>query len=108
MCEKGGFFKKGFDANKVRWSTGQIETDEFSADDLTILRAFEWDRINFTNQNKLENICRMMGITLSDMDIIRKKTLANAINLIRSNDGVSPKIREMLFSAIGSEKSNNA
>lgn len=108
MCEKGGFFKKGFDANNVKWSTGQIETDEFSADDLTILRAFEWDRINFTSQKKLENICRMMRITAGDMDIIRKKTLANAINLIRSDDGVSPKIRKVLFSAIGSEKSNNA
>ena len=33
----------------------QIETNEFSANELIVLRAYEWDRINFTDRKKLEN-----------------------------------------------------
>jgi radical SAM superfamily enzyme YgiQ (UPF0313 family) len=82
ICEKGNYFKKGFDADKVKWSTGQIETDEFSADDLTILRAYEWDRINFTDKKKLENICRAMGVTVEEMNETRKNTRLKTRQLI--------------------------
>ena len=100
LCVKEGAFKKGFDADKVKWSTGQIETDEFSADELTILRAFEWDRINFADPQKLQRTCAMMGVTEQEMHATRKATLLNALQLIigvivkRGNDGISPKIRD--------------
>jgi radical SAM superfamily enzyme YgiQ (UPF0313 family) len=84
ICEQEGYFKKDFDGGRIKWSTGQIETKEFSADALTILRAFEWDRINFSDPVKLANICLIMGVTLDEMNTIRKRTLDNAIQLIRN------------------------
>jgi len=50
LCEEEGFFKKEFSKTGIRWSTGQISTDEFTANDTTILRAFEWERINFSSK----------------------------------------------------------
>jgi radical SAM superfamily enzyme YgiQ (UPF0313 family) len=82
MCKENGYFKKGFDENNIKWSTGQIETEEFSADDLTILRAYEWDRINFTNPDKLAKTCKMMGITETEMDEARKNTLSKARQIL--------------------------
>jgi len=87
ICKKGGYFKKGFDPKKTKWSTGQIETDEFTPDALTILRAFEWDRINFSSDEKAEKTRRMMGVTDSELKKIRKDTIANAVGLIRKGAG---------------------
>lgn len=83
LCEKEGAFKKDFRESDVRWSTGQIETDEFSANDLTILRAYEWDRINFTNPEKRKRTAAMMGITEEELYEIRRRTLSNACQLIK-------------------------
>ena len=93
ICARDGLFKKGFDPNNVKWSTGQIETDEFSSDALTILRAYEWDRINFTSLKKTERICKMMGITLEEMDKKRKQTLTNVKGLLsKESNGIQDKI----------------
>jgi len=95
MCVEGGYFKKGFDVSKVKWSTGQIETKDFSPDHLTILRAYEWDRINFSDRSKFECTCRMMDMTADEMNTTRKQTLANALQLIRNGaiNGLSDEVR---------------
>lgn len=82
LCKEKGYFKKGFDENNVKWSTGQIETKDFSSNDLTILRAYEWDRINFSDPMKLAKICNMMSITETEMNEIRRKTLSKAIGIL--------------------------
>lgn len=83
ICEKEGAFKKDFRESDIWWSAGQIETDEFSANDLTILRAYEWDRINFTKPEKRKRTAKMMGITEETLYDIRRKTLNNASELIK-------------------------
>ena len=41
-----------------KWSVGgEIKSDDWTPDDLTVLRAYEWDRINFSDPKKLKN-CR--------------------------------------------------
>lgn len=83
FCEEKKAFKNNFNPKDIRWSTGQIETDEFSANDLTILRAYEWDRINFTDPEKRKRTARIMGITEKELSRIRKETIDGVANLIK-------------------------
>lgn len=73
---------KKSNSESVWTSGGMLETDEFSSEDLTILRAYEWERINFTNFEKRKNTADRMGITLIELKEIRKRTLQNARNKV--------------------------
>ena len=64
---------------ETMWSVGGIITSEqWSADDLTILRAYEWDRINFSDPKKLKRIADRMGISIEELNKIRRRTIDNA------------------------------
>jgi radical SAM superfamily enzyme YgiQ (UPF0313 family) len=78
LCEREGAFKEGFAQSEIRWNTGQIESEGFNSRDLTILRAYEWDRINFSDPAKRRQTAAMMDVTESELLEIRRKTLANA------------------------------
>jgi hypothetical protein len=77
LCEREGAFRKGFRQDDIRWSAGQIESKDFTSEDLTILRAYEWDRINFTDPEKRERTAAMMSVPEADLLEIRRKTLRN-------------------------------
>ena len=51
-----------------------ITTDEFTPEELQILRAFEWDRINFKDADKTAKIARMNGLTLDELEAWRVST----------------------------------
>lgn len=51
-----------------------ITTDEFTPEELQILRAFEWDRINFKTPEKARRISEMTGLTLEEINEWRKST----------------------------------
>ena len=69
--------------SETMWTVGGlIKSKHWSADDLTILRAYEWDRINFSDQRKLQKISNRMGIKVEELNVIRKRTLDNAIKTI--------------------------
>lgn len=53
---------------------GVITTDEFTPFELQVLRAFEWDRINFKDEKKKIKIANMIGVTLEELDQWRKET----------------------------------
>lgn len=78
LCEKHNAFKENFDVGSLRWSDGQIASTEFSNNDLTVLRAYEWDRINFTDPDKLKRTADMMHISVEELNEIRRKTRENA------------------------------
>ena len=59
------------------YTTGQISTKEFTPFELQVLRAFEWDRINFSSQKKLSKIASMSGLTLKEAQEWRKSTREN-------------------------------
>ena len=69
-------------AESVWTSGGMLETKEFSSEDLTIFRAYEWERINFSDIKKRKKIADRMGISLDELSIIRKRTLLNARNKV--------------------------
>lgn len=54
---------------------GFITTDEFTPEQLQILRAYEWDRINFSTPQKTEKVAKMMCLTSKELKEHRKQTL---------------------------------
>lgn len=78
VAKEQGMLKKGYDASRHLWTDGWIETEEFRPQDLKILRAYEWDRINFSDPKKKKKIAEMMGITEERLDEIRKATFERA------------------------------
>ena len=70
---------------KALWTTGgAIKSEYWSADDLTILRAYEWDRINFTDSKKLKKTADRMKVSVDELNAIRKRTLDYARKTIVS------------------------
>lgn len=53
-------------------SVGQITTDEFTPKELEILRAFEWDRINFATEEKRKKYCEYRGISADELAEFRR------------------------------------
>ena len=62
------------EANMFGYCAGAIETPEFTAKELQVIRAFEWDRINFSSQERKETIARMEGITMAELEKWRRRT----------------------------------
>lgn len=72
MALEGGYLVG--DSSSVDWRYGKIKTDEFTPQDLAILRAYEWDRINFCRPEKKKKVAAMMNITEEELDQIRRET----------------------------------
>jgi radical SAM superfamily enzyme YgiQ (UPF0313 family) len=64
-----------FNFDCIEWGKAGISTDEFTADQLSILRAFEWDRLNFSSRKKKEKVAQMMGLSPDELERIRKSTV---------------------------------
>ncbi|MBF0162251.1 MAG: radical SAM protein, partial [Magnetococcales bacterium] len=79
MAVQGGYLPANFGFEDLGWGQAVLSTEEFDAKELMILRAFEWDRINFTSPVKRAKIARMMGVTEKYLKTIRKNTLRSAL-----------------------------
>lgn len=78
VCKEGGYLPEGFNFEDFYgFGKGVITTPEFIPLELQIVRAYEWDRINFKTQKQKEIIARMHGITLDQLEIWRKETRRN-------------------------------
>lgn len=75
IAKEKGFLVENFHFDQHLWTDGWIKTPDFRPQDLRILRAFEWDRINFSNPEKKKKILKMMDISEERLDEIRKETL---------------------------------
>lgn len=85
MAVHGGYLSPEFDFDDLSWGQATISTEEFSSTELTVLRAFEWDRINFTKPEKRNRIARMMRISPEDLENTRRQTRQNALALLSGN-----------------------
>ena len=72
MAKNAGFLVG--DEDTVEWRYGRIETDQFTSQDISILRAYEWERINFNSPEKIQRTADIMGIAVAELNTIRKKT----------------------------------
>lgn len=71
LPEDFSFFK---DDVNFGFGKGNISTDEFTPNELAVLRAYEWDRINFSTPEKRARACRIMNITEEELQEHRKQT----------------------------------
>lgn len=76
VCIKEGYLPKDFNENisAVGYTHGIISTEEFTPQELQILRAFEWDRINFRSKERKEAIAKIQGISMEELEQWRKDT----------------------------------
>jgi len=90
------------------WTVGgSIKSDQWLPDDLTILRAYEWDRINFSDPKKLKKIADRMGISIDELNAIRRRTMDNAKKMIvsrQSSNGSVTKAADITM--VSSQKSS--
>ena len=56
------------------FAKGCITTDEFTPQELMVVRAYEWDRINFDTKERRERACRVMEISEAQMQEHRRQT----------------------------------
>lgn len=77
-AKRMGYLDDTFKFDQHNWSYGTFSTPHFRAKDLTMLRCYEWDRINFATPEKRKKIAEMLGITLERLEEIRKATRKNA------------------------------
>ena len=73
---------------------GVINTDEWSATELQIKRAYEWDRINFPASRPEQHlkIAKMLGITIEELNIWRKETRQAAGVDVKSADKTDEQV----------------
>jgi hypothetical protein len=57
----------------VDWRYGQILSDEWTPKDVSTLRVYEWDRINFA-PGRIERVCEIWGMTIEEINQTRKET----------------------------------
>lgn len=77
IAVRDNLLPKDFDFNSLDFKgfgRATITTDEFTPEELQILRSFEWDRINFKTKEKAEKIARMQGLTLEELNNWRVST----------------------------------
>lgn len=73
LSEKFSFF----DESHFGTGIGYLETDEFSPKELEVIRAFEWDRINFSTEQKRKRACEVLELNEEELQSFRKQTRIN-------------------------------
>jgi radical SAM superfamily enzyme YgiQ (UPF0313 family) len=58
---------------KTDWRHSQISSEEWTSEDISILRAYEWDRINFKPE-KIDAVSDLWGMGKEEINNIRKAT----------------------------------
>jgi anaerobic magnesium-protoporphyrin IX monomethyl ester cyclase len=86
------------DGIEVNWRFSQIRSDEWTARDVSILRAYEWDRINFGHLDRRRRVAEIWGMSEDELSDIRKAT-RDAVH-----EGYSEQDANELFAA-GNEDS---
>ncbi|MBU1659467.1 B12-binding domain-containing radical SAM protein [bacterium] len=73
IASMGEFLSHNDEFPKTDWRYSQIKSDEWSAQDISILRLYEWDRINFA-PNRIEKVASLWGLSVEELNEIRKKS----------------------------------
>lgn len=73
---------------------GVINTEEWTATELQIKRAYEWDRINFaaSRPDHHKKIAKMLGINMQELATWRKETRQNAGVEVKSADKTDEQV----------------
>ena len=77
ICKRDNLLPSDFsflDPNFFGYARGYITTNEFTPRELMVLRAYEWDRINFSTPEKTAKAAQMMCLTIDQLKEYRKQT----------------------------------
>ena len=58
---------------QIQWRYSQLTSPDWTAKDVSILRAYEWDRINFAPDRMARNV-EIWGMSVEEINAIRKQT----------------------------------
>lgn len=83
MCEQHNAFRPDFSMETLSWNAGQLVSPHFFSNELTLLRAYEWDRINFSSPEKRSKTAKIMNISLHELEEIRCATRASALQAMQ-------------------------
>ena len=91
ICLREGYLPEGFDKDESAvfgYAKGLITTTEFTPPELEILRAFEWDRINFSTPKRRATIAKIEGISIEELEQWRIDTRRKCgVNVLASENG---------------------
>lgn len=73
LAKEQGLLACQEDVPKVDWRYGQITSDQWTSQDISILRVFEWDRINFA-PHRIQRLMEISGSTEAELRAMRKQT----------------------------------
>ncbi len=75
IAEEEGLLGDDIDPDNSRpdWRFSRVKSDEWTARDVSILRAYEWDRINFT-PNRIQRLAKVWRMSIEELNEIRQKT----------------------------------
>lgn len=66
------------------WQTSNILSEEWTIQDLTILRGYEWERINFSTPEKRRKLAEMMSISVEELENLRRDTFRSvSANIVK-------------------------
>ena len=95
-AKKMGYLDDSIKFDEHHWTGGTFNTPHWRANDLTVARAYFWDKVNFSRPEKRKMIAEWIGVSLERLDEIRKGTRDNAITQIISEKGVLEKNEKTL------------
>jgi radical SAM superfamily enzyme YgiQ (UPF0313 family) len=71
--EKKAQLKNQDKVNKVvKRTVALFRTEEFSELELSLIRTFEWDRLNFSTKDRKQRYADMVGLNLEELDQMRE------------------------------------
>ena len=75
MARKLNAFEQDHEADnpKLDWRFSQLKSDEWTSKDVSILRVYEWDRINFA-PDRIERTAEIWGVPVDKLSQIRQDT----------------------------------
>lgn len=79
-AKENGYLPEDFhflDPNYFGFGKAFIATEEFTPSELMILRAFEWDRINFSTPEKTRKVAEMYMMSVEELNEHRRQTRRN-------------------------------
>jgi radical SAM superfamily enzyme YgiQ (UPF0313 family) len=95
IAKERGYLEPGFNFSEFKffgYGHGSITTEEFTPRELEMLRAIEWDRINFKTEEKKKKIALMNSITMKELHDWRVSTRRNVGGYVKyDNSKDDPK-----------------
>jgi radical SAM superfamily enzyme YgiQ (UPF0313 family) len=75
-------FIDDFSPTAVSWNKGYVKSEHFEPKELTFLRCYEWDRINFSTPEKIAKTAFAMGISVEELNVARKQTRERTLRFL--------------------------